>query len=127
MSANSRIFSRLSSDVAVSALVLASGIYRIHPVLLPQDSLYPAISYQAVGNNPVNHLQGESDLQNDRIQVDCWAATNDGAHGLASAVKNAMAGSANNFKAVRLSRIDFPYDHDAKVHRVSFDFSVWYT
>lgn len=127
MSINTRLFSRLSSDAGVSALVFASGIYRIYPVLLPQDSAYPAISYQNISNNPINHLSGESNQQNDRVQIDCWAETNDQAHAMADAVKLAMQGSANNFKAIRLTRIDLPYDNDTKLFRVNQDFSIWYT
>lgn len=126
MSINSRLFSRLSADAGVSALVFASGIYRIYPVQVPQDAQYPAVVYQTVNNTPINHLTGESDLQNDRVQIDCYAESSDQAHALADAIKAAMQGDANNFKAVRVSRNDIPFDDDTKLHRVSIDYSIWY-
>ena len=68
----------LLDDDAVSTAV---GGSRIYPMIRPQGSTLPAITYQRVSRSrvdPFNRsdpLDADERVQNARLQIDCWAAT----------------------------------------------------
>lgn len=59
----------------IAALVVA----RVHTPILPAKCVYPAVQLQLISNVDRPHLRGPGLLPIDRIQIDCWATTRDGA------------------------------------------------
>lgn len=116
-----KIVTLLSGNAGVSALVST----RIYPLILPQDSALPAITYQRVSGGHINSTTGFSDQENPRIQIDSMATTYAGAKTLAAAVFSAME-SATTYKAILIGDIDI-YEDEPEIYRVSMDFSVWHS
>jgi hypothetical protein len=83
-----RLVAKLLATSGVTNLVGA----RIRPVALRQTDTLPAIVYQRVGTDSVNHATGECNVAFARIQVDCLASTYAAAKTLATAVKAALSG-----------------------------------
>jgi len=126
----------LLADTAISAAV---GGSRIYPVLLPQGQRLPSIVYHRVSGIGDHHMQGPSGLNQPRIQIDCWAQSQDAAVSLADLVKSKLDGfagtvlwgssSPQNETVIQGAFYDTEfedYDDVAKLYRVSRDYLVWY-
>lgn len=113
------ILAVLLADPIVSSLVGT----RIHPLRLPQRGILPAAVYQRITVNPVNSLDGDSFLDNVRIQFTSWASTYEDATYLANAIRQALVLSGL-FKIVTNLEIDTE-DKETKSYGVITDFSVW--
>lgn len=61
----------LKNNPELSAIV--SG--RVYPLALPDNSAYPAITFQLVDSPKVRSQSGSSGLSRPRYQFDCWAKT----------------------------------------------------
>ncbi len=70
----------LLGDAPIAALVAA----RIYPSRLPQKVVVPAVTYGMVteDRSSTRHLRGPAGLARPRYQLDCYAATFDGARAL---------------------------------------------
>ena len=68
-------------EMAVNALLLADSavtnvvVARIYPVFPPQNQIGPFIVYSLISQLPDRHLASASTLQHVRIQIDCYATT----------------------------------------------------
>jgi len=96
---------------------------RVYPVVMPQDVTLPAVSYQRVSADPVNHLQGYSGLKNAHIVINAWARNYDDVKGLASDIHAAM-NAAVTFKCILTNELD-GYDPDVSLYVISHDYSCW--
>jgi len=94
----------------------------VYALMLPQNSGFPAISFQRISSVPVNALSGSSGMEYVRVQFDCWAETFAAAKQLAVELRALL--EAGSFKALMANDFD-DYDPDAKVYRVSSDFQMW--
>lgn len=124
MTAEERLYTLLTEDAAVNAVVAG----RVYPVRMPEaeGATLPAIVYTRISGGQVSSVRGGSGLENPRVQVDCWATTYAGAKGLATAVREAMdGGGAEGLKSVLLAHMDM-VDDETGDYRVSMDFSVWH-
>lgn len=83
---------------------------------------YPFIVVQRVGSDPNPTMDGASELQNTRIQIDIHARTILQADALKRQVEDAMA--LWTLQNVPLSSLDL-FDEAARVHRVILDYSIW--
>jgi hypothetical protein len=101
---------------------LASG--GSYPNIAEQGAVPPYLVYQRIISLTNNHLQGPSDLQNTRVQIDAYARSYAGAQQLAADVRAALQGAA--FSNVQISEQDF-FEMDVRLHRVSLDYSIWAT
>src|SRR5579875_351729 len=88
MSIETGIYKLLSADPTVSAQVGT----RITPVIVPEGSSFPAISYHWVDRPRWGALDNPTGTPHARLQVTCWSQTFAGAIALCSAVKAALAG-----------------------------------
>lgn len=118
------ICSHLSTVAAITTYVGASSSARIYPVYLPQDPTLPAMSYQRISSQPQVSMGGFCNLDNPRIQIDCWATSYSAVKGMAEAVRDAMM-SAAGFNALEISDQDL-FEPDLEIYRVSIDFSCWF-
>lgn len=114
-----KIYTALTGNVTVAAVVSA----RVYPLIMPQDPTLPAITYQRMGSDPVNDLQGYSGLENAHIMLNSWGTRYDTVKELAEDVHEAMD-KAGTFKSVLVNDMD-GYDPDTGLYVVSQDFSCW--
>ncbi len=113
------IYSTLSGDAAVSALVST----RIYPLKMPQNPVMPAITYRRVSGARISSIDGITQTDNPRYQVDVWGSSYDSVRSVVEPVIQAMDGSAT-FKAVMITDLDF-YEDDTTLYRAAVDFSIW--
>lgn len=114
----------LLQDIQTALAPLATGgvWYGVND---SQPAVAPFIVYSRVVSTTNNSLQGPSDLQNTRVQVDVYARTIAQAESISDAVAVAMQ-SGPWRSSVALSSQDF-YEADPRLYRISRDFSVWAT
>ena len=114
----------LQTDASISALVAD----RIHPMLLPQGSALPAMTYQEVADEPQTDLSGtDGDMVRYRTQIICWAASYTAAKALAELVRARLQTAASTFKAVPLPSGQDVYEDSTKRFGFYRDFSFWYS
>jgi hypothetical protein len=118
MNLEEKLFAVLSTDAGVIALVGT----KVYPLEAAQDTVLPYVAYTRVSSNRVYSLGGYSNLENPRIQVDCYSSTYSGSKALSVAVISALR-SATTFGV----EIDDPQEmrEDEDVYRVSVDLSIW--
>lgn len=115
-------------DPAVAALT-----DRAYPSgVLPQNPTLPALTFLLVSENrPKASPQGPLQLCEARFQIDAWAARSVAAYELAEAVRKKIDGYRGPAGDEVIQSItsetgrDF-YESEAKQHRVSRDYMVWF-
>lgn len=85
-----------------------------------QGDQLPAIVLRVVSTVPNFHLRGDANLDEVRVQVDNFAATNTAAASLSDAVRTALSAADR----VLNSEID-DYDPTTEAHVVSQDYLIW--
>ena len=138
MSMESAIFQRLVTDTTLKGLV--DG--RIYPVVAPQGTDPPYVTYQRVSGAPEHHHGGNAGVSRARLQVDVWAATYADAKATGDAARNRIDsfqgtiedvdGNSTNIRScLTVNEQDLtqtPVDASDKVtHRVSMDFALIYS
>lgn len=78
----------LLTKTGVTALVGT----RIRPGTLGQSDTGSSIAVQTISHVPASDLEGESGFAKTRLQVDCWADSDNDAAVLAEAVRDASSG-----------------------------------
>lgn len=128
MSLEEGLRSALVADGTVNGLIAG----RIYPEIMPQDVVYPAISYQRISTVRYQMLEGVDDFTQARLQVDCWSDTYSGVKSLATAVKSALDGATGTLGSQAIqhcileSMIDLSQVVGDRVHRrISMDFLVY--
>ena len=86
MSANKIVYNILSNNAALTALIST----RLNPVRIPQESSFPAVSYQLVSEIPNPTKSGHSRTEFARVQVNAYGITLASAESVASAIRNAF-------------------------------------
>jgi hypothetical protein len=128
----------LLSDGAVNTAVAGS---RIYPGIMPQGQTLPSIVQNLITESSDYHMQGASGLGQARIQIDCWALTQD----LAVALANLVFDKISGFKGTVAFGSDSPqtqevviqgvfpdqgrddYDPLAKLFSRRRDYLIWYS
>ena len=111
------VYSTLMANSDVTAIVGN----RIFPAgNIPQGQPVPAVTWQSIAGTPQNLLSEAPPVDNQRVQIDCWATTLVVADDLGSKVRAAL-----QTKGYCISINGHDYDADAKWYRSSFDFSFW--
>jgi hypothetical protein len=93
------IYQALRDDPTVSGLV-GTNIFQ---VMLPKDTILPAVVYLFVSRGSVNSFAGANPLEFGRIQFDCYARTYAGTKGLSRAVRDRLV-------PLNDAPVGFPYD-----------------
>lgn len=120
MSIESKIYSALTGNTTI----FASVSNRIFPMVMPQDTTLPAITYQRLSGGQENDLSGYSNLENPHISIMCWATNYDGALDLAEDVHVAMDGAGSAFHSILVNDLD-GFDPETEYYVRSMDFSCW--
>lgn len=90
MKAEAVIYNVLKDNANVAALVVANGVNRIYPVILPQEPIYPAILYKAVSSERIQGVHSDPGYARVRVQVTCIARAFDDALDLAEKARIAL-------------------------------------
>lgn len=123
------LFTLLSTDAGVSALVGVGAVARIYPIEFPQDVVLPALAYSRISGVPDHHLTGRSNIGRGRFQIDCKAATPAGVKALKEAVRVALDHYAGTPGVDKIHGIFLESDVDLSVpalyqFHVVLDFTV---
>ena len=86
MSANKIVYNILSNNAALTALIST----RLNPVRIPQDSSFPAVSYQLVSEIPNPTKSGHSRTEFARVQVNAYGITLASTESVSSAIRTAF-------------------------------------
>jgi len=100
MSLEAAIFDILAETAAVTALVGGSRTPRISPIHRAQGKAVPAIIYQQISSDDEVTCDGHIGPREDRVQVNCWAATPAAARSLAEVVRTALSAASGSHGSV---------------------------
>ena len=105
---------------------------RIYPLKIPQNPIYPLITYQRISGAKMQSLKGSTGKAHPRYQIDIWAKKYDDAVSIAHAATVALDGYKGTVLGVEIKAINFITDRDfyeeaIDIHRRSVDFYIWYT
>lgn len=105
MSANKIVYNILSNNAALTALIST----RLNPVRIPQESSFPAVSYQLVSEIPNPTKSGHSRTEFARVQVNAYGVTLASAESVASAIRNAFEAVTlpATFNSIKCQTIEF--------------------
>lgn len=118
MSLETKLYTLLSGDAGVSALVSN----RIYPLAAPQQADLPFVVYTRISSGREYTLSGATGLENPRMQVDCYAETYSSAKAISEAVVTAVRAATTFRTSWDDPRESFEED---ETFRVSIDFSIW--
>ncbi len=116
-----KLYTALSGSTKIT--VTSSVSTRIYPLVVPQESKLPVITYTRISGGQQNDLFGYSGIENPRIQIDCWAETYKEVKTIAENVHSVL-NATTTFKAILISDMDF-YENDIEIYRESMDFKIW--
>lgn len=118
--------SKLVNDPGVAGLVGS----RITPLLRPEGSALPAISYFRVSTVRKYNVNGDANLSFNRFQIDCWADTYAKSLELGNAVVTCLSGfygtttisgSSGYFGGIHVANEKSEYIEDINEYRYSID------
>jgi len=123
------VYTVLNSFAGIQALV-ANGTspetYRIYAILMPQDPIMPAITFQRISaeREALMTDAGGNGVERARIRITSWAKSLAECQALAEQVRLAMK-AATTFKVVHLLNND-AFESDTLLYSVITDSAVWY-
>jgi hypothetical protein len=120
---------------AVYALLntgVASVGGRIHPKMLPQNTPYPALTYEIVSDPRGETHDGPDGRVEARLQVTAWAPSYAAVATASNEVREAMNGFVGVAGDIRIWRVGHVggrdlYDHEVHVHHRPVDYLIQYT
>ena len=95
------IYSLLSNDAGVSALVSA----RIYPLIMPQNSTFPCVTYTVNIDSEDKTFDGQGTFSQASVEVDCWSDTHADMLTLGDAVKTALKNYSGTLSGVTADAI----------------------
>jgi len=119
----------LKDDVTISSYVGT----RIYPVRMPQNVVYPAITYQIIGSTRFLTLSGPVSLVEGRYQIDIWSNGYGETKNIAKGIRDALQGFKGLMGTTKVQGIlqdinseqDF-YEDDTDLNRLTNDFIIYY-
>ena len=105
MSANKIVYNILSNNAALTALIST----RLNPIRIPQESSFPAVSYQLVSEIPNPTKSGHSRTEFARVQVNAYGITLASTESVASAIRTAFEAVTlpNTFNNIKCQTIEY--------------------
>jgi hypothetical protein len=97
---------------------------RLYPLVAPSPVTLPYAVYQVISQVPSNVLADTPGLFNTRIQVDAFARTYAECQSLKATLRGAMSTGFGR-AATEINTTDL-FEEDAKLFRISMDWSVWH-
>ncbi|MEA4924929.1 MAG: DUF3168 domain-containing protein [Syntrophomonadaceae bacterium] len=124
MSFETDLYSRLSNDPEVAALVDT----RIYPLVAPPEPTSPFCVCSILSKTNTNSHSGFGDISQYKVQVSCYADTYQTAKDVANAVTSALKTwpGAQGAQAVFRSNEHDLYDKDNNLYHVPVEFLIIY-
>ena len=103
---------------------------RLYPVLLPDDSPYPAATFQRISTTALYCLEDRVQVTEIRLQIDTWSRTYGESRQLMEAINSVIDNFAGSLPdgtqvfGVQLSTYGDLYESAALVYRSSADFKI---
>ncbi|MFZ5762836.1 MAG: DUF3168 domain-containing protein [Thermodesulfobacteriota bacterium] len=113
----------MAIEGSIQSVLAATVSGRCYPMVAPDNTDRPYITFQVVSNVPEVSLDGPSGQSRRLVQVDVWGESYASAKGIEQQVAAAMA-AATAFKSIPLMSRDL-YEDEVKIYRVNMEFSVW--
>jgi len=123
-------------DLLLAAAPIAAAVdRRVDWGVRSQGATLPAITLHQISGNPTMRLDGPSDWERDRIQIDCLGRTYKATRDLADAIGGRgglLVGYRGDHKGQRLrtfvvgKRSDTDSDSVGPVFRASVDVMIWH-
>lgn len=93
-----------------------------YPDVAPTGTVGPYVTYQAVGGQDVNDLDGPADLENQRMQITVWS----GKRGDTTATMRAARAALVAAGGIPIGAAVSQYEADTKLYGSRLDFSIWF-
>jgi hypothetical protein len=124
------LFAQLTMDPDVSAIVGD----RVYPLIMPQGSPLPAVTYQRISSARFYAHDGPSGLARPMIQLSCWAESYDEAKQVAALVRKALESASGTLggqdgvpvQGIRVEDEVDLYEDNPPVFRTDLDTVFWY-
>lgn len=115
------IVNRMLADATIAGLV---GV-RIFPGQVPQGQPLPAIVFNVISRTPLYDDQGESGLDNMRIQIDSWSTVYTQARQVSRAVRASLSAWFDDLNNARYMELDNERDlQEAGSNEAEYRFRV---
>ena len=112
MKAINAVYNILSNNAALTAVVSS----RINPLVLPQESAFPAISYQLISVVPHPSKSGSSKSDFARVQINSFGTSYQSAVQIADLVRTAMQVSLPaTFKDRKSTRLNSSHSQQSRM------------
>ena len=127
MSLESELYGFLVSNPVISAVVAD----RVYPLLMPQNTQLPAITYQRISGASEQSMTGASGLAHPRIQLDCWGSTYKDVTVLREVLRQVLQGFRGQLGTIFINGVIYVNDQDfyeweTKTFRTSTDVKIWH-
>lgn len=124
------LYTYLSSHTGLTVLVSN----RIYPVVMPQGTTLPAVTFSKVSGPRVHAMNRDAGLAHPRFQVSCWGATYKQAKDVAAQVRAALQdfkGTMGGAGGVVVSGVFIQDENDlyepgTHVYHIALDFIIWH-
>lgn len=122
------IYSRLTAYAGLTALVST----RISPLMLPEKTAFPAVSFFLVSRSKFPGMGSDGALTRARIQVDCWGASYKSAKDVATQVRGALNRYRGTSGGVTVQEIMIEsegpdlFEDETGIYHVPMDFMMFF-
>ena len=103
---------------------------RVYPLKLPQNVLYPAVSYQRISGLRISAFKRDATPVDATIQVDIYGEHGKGYEAFESIVQSVRAAlqrqASGNAIDMFLTAERDDYEEDTELYRKAYDVRVWY-
>jgi hypothetical protein len=133
MSANKIVYNILSTNAALTALIST----RLNPVRIPQESAFPAVSYNLISQVPNPTKSGHSRTEFARVQVNAYGTSLSSAQAVASAIRTAFEAVTlpGTFNGIKCQTLEYDGENQtaddtaafAGLYQISQDYLINFT
>jgi ribonuclease PH len=133
MSANKIVYNILSNNAALTALIST----RLNPVRIPQESAFPAVSYNLISQVPNPTKSGHSRTEFARVQVNAYGTSLSSAQAVASAIRTAFEAVTlpGTFNGIKCQTLEYDGENQtaddtaafAGLYQISQDYLINFT
>lgn len=121
------VFTLLAAAPAVTAIVGTNPVRVFPGGVVPQGAAMPAISWLVVSGVPENLLADRAPVDNQRVQIDCWADDFVSVQTLFESVRSALESNAYlvGMNDPEGTSTNTQFDPQTRRYRMSADWSFW--
>jgi len=122
------LFSKLSTTASLSSVVSS----RIFPLIAPENTTLPFVTYQIINSDIPRNLNGRSGVRSARFQINAFANSYLSAAQIIQIIKDVLCGSTFTEFGIKVSQAaiynDFSdYEKDTRFFRKYIDLELFYS